>query len=130
MLAALGAACIAEAVSLTELIAAVVAEILGELARSCRRLGICLFGGRIYERAVRIYCKSFVMAKVGAASGAVHESVRIPRAVIQIVVGVTNRRLAVFTNLLIGQTAVPLLSLISHIDRPFALLLAMAISIS
>ena len=115
---ALCSASVAEAVIIAEFVAAIVAEFLDELALSGCGGGLGC-GCLIYGRAVGIYCKSFVMAKVGAASRAIHKSVRIPGAEIEIFVGVGDVCLAGFAGLAIGESAMPFCSLVSHFISSF-----------
>jgi len=89
---ALCAAGVAKAVTVAEFCAAVMAEVFDKLrAGSFRRF--------IHRRAVGVYRKSFVMAKMSATTRAVYESVRIPGAKIKIFVGIGDVCLVGFAGL-------------------------------
>ena len=112
----LRAAFYAEAVSITKPCSAGVAKGGGKaiLARNFLRCFLRLFCELwLAVRTKRIF---FVMAQVRSASGAIYVSVRIPRTVIQNVICVRNRFLALLAYLHIGQTAMPACSLISHVE--------------
>ena len=57
-----------------------------------------------------------VMAQMRSARRAIHKAVRIPRTKIQMVIRIKNRLFAGFADLPIGKSAMPLGSLISHVE--------------